>query len=433
MKLNSFRLLFFSGLLSLNIIALNAQTVRGIITLRDGQTITGDIAYDGWAYQQSFVSIVTGSGGYPQRIPIDIIRMVNMGPDKIYRSYKIQYDTSQLRPDRLSLFPEARWKTEDMLLWQVHEGAARLYVVVDRTNRTHYFVQKGDSIPEALLYKKYYTDANEQEIKRNKRFRRQLVGAFLDCPNAREAALNANYTEKDLLKVMKAYDQCKGIKPQNNGNVEKPQNWIYGVLAGGSLSQPFDKVKKITNLNSTIQYNPDYAAGIWAERYFKKMGYRSSIYLDAFYNAFNSELSNLKANPISTVFRSQTDRGSMLRMHTIFRVGARKGATSRLYAGVGLSYSFLLGKGSRKTVQEERLPTSNGTTLIVNDTRIKPLAPINLELAGIVNIGFSYKRLGLELRYDNMLGGLIFETQKNIDPLRLSTVHVLASYRFGQF
>lgn len=409
-------------------LSLLAQQPTGTLTLRDGTVLVGAVKIN--TEQVS----VQPTGGPAQTFATAQVKAVRLtdadGSETNYRVYTVQYDTSPHRTEQLLFDAAPRYKTSAVLLEQLHSGAWTLYRQIDASDRTHFFVQKGDSTPIELLKKRYYT-ASRDTVLNNNRYQKQLAYYFSDCPDASRDGLSAPYTQRALERVLKLYDRCKGVTAvvQN-----RPKTKIsVGLVGGGYYVQAF---KKTTDFNGkqvvrTGQNLFSWQAGVQMETFLQRSRNRWSYTTDLQVAHFDARYvsANVFVDPLFFAKRYEDyyhDRYWTLRWTNLVRRQFTLNRRQRWYVGGGISASFNT-KTNREIKTIERVQYVAVDSFYTYPPKLRQPA----DMGFVANAGYQFGRFGVEARFDWLFGNLLF-SQSTIYPVRRSSTFVLLSYKLNK-
>jgi hypothetical protein len=422
---SSKKCLLIALLTALFALGLRAQpTLPATLTLRDGQVLQGKVEYQEWTISPRYITFFPAGSGASQRFDLAQVSTVELQKSgnraDMYRSFLLPYDTSITRKGWIDIKPEPNWKTDWLLMHQLYAGTYTLYKVTDREDHVHYFIQQRDSLPTELVYKKYTTPQYDSFLY-NRRYRKQLVGAFLDCPRAREVALQARFNTRDLLSAFKKYDECKGVKGVSAPSDRFKFAWI--VAGGGAWNSPNRDPYKLDQSQSA--FTSTWVAATGLEVFFPRSNRRRSWYSELMYQPVNL-FSDGKLDRVNYQYEVT---GHTWRWNNLLRFGSPSHARQRLFAGIGISLSKNQNINIKRTRDGEVF--QNGVLVPIDEVDNFRQA-YQVEMGFLANVGFQKGRFGAELRYDYLYGQLVIQ-QTTIFPLRNQSAHVLLTYRLTRY
>lgn len=122
-----------------------------------------------------------------------------------YRRYNVKIDRSSENSDELSLTRSAEFNNDQLFLKVLLEGKASLYEYSE--SGLFRFFYKIDNV-EQLIFKSYLSK-DRFTIKRNERYKQQIV-ENLKCSDIKENRVkNLKYNSSSLIKLFEDYNKCK--------------------------------------------------------------------------------------------------------------------------------------------------------------------------------------------------------------------------------
>lgn len=186
-RILSFFMLFF-------VLMSNAQNIGIVIELNDGSTREGQIK--GWGNQLwGFNKITYKVNGKSENVAIkDVARFTVYEPDDIRNFEKIKgyRNFNNKRVDKNDLYAEVLYSGENIILYYGHYG-------MEWTDARFYCLRKEEKIASIVSF----IFANTK----NQVFKRQGAAYFADYPELSEKMKSGEYTYKDIVKVVRLYDQ----------------------------------------------------------------------------------------------------------------------------------------------------------------------------------------------------------------------------------
>lgn len=129
-----------------------------------------------------------------------------------YLRTTLNIDQSSDNLNKLSSRYEPEFLEKKVFLKELVEGDIKLYKY-DDGGFAKYFLKEGDKQPEQLIYKPYLIEVSKMAYNRD--YQKQLQKA-LTCPKIPANDLkNAEYREKDLVKLVSANNQCQNPNYEN--------------------------------------------------------------------------------------------------------------------------------------------------------------------------------------------------------------------------
>ncbi|MBF8455612.1 tRNA modification GTPase [Kaistella sp. G5-32] len=129
-----------------------------------------------------------------------------------YLRATLNIDQSSDNLNKLSSRYEPEFLEKKVFLKELVEGDVKLYKY-DDGGFAKYFLKEGDKQPEQLIYKPYLIEVSKMAYNRD--YQKQLQ-KVLTCPKIPANDLkNAEYREKDLVKLVSANNQCQNPNYEN--------------------------------------------------------------------------------------------------------------------------------------------------------------------------------------------------------------------------
>lgn len=167
-----------------------------------------------------------------------------------YTRFTVNIDQSNTSVNELSIVREPEFVEKQVFLKTIVEGAATLYSYA-YTNATLFYIQKGDTNPEPLIYKKYetYSTKGGLGMAYNRDYQKQLL-ENLNCSSitAKETQ-QTEYQINPLRKIFENYNSCvdsnftvapKKGKSDFNLSIRPRVNFTSSEVNGPSSDYNFD-------------------------------------------------------------------------------------------------------------------------------------------------------------------------------------------------
>jgi hypothetical protein len=236
--------LIVSAFFVFNVISAQSESLNATVLDKDGQTIAGVIDYKQRGKSPSSIPFKAKDAPAKILYPIDIQGFAIESKGEKYISAIIDLNRETLNEPDLNQFKsmkEAVAKLElvrdTVFLLTLVTGEINLYSLIDENYKRHFFYQKGNAPIKELIYRKIKIITKEREkdyqaIGEIKAFAVQLKMDVLDCPNVFSMIKEEtfHYKASDLMRVVSAYNQCKGKSTFIMPVKKKPI--IFYALAG---------------------------------------------------------------------------------------------------------------------------------------------------------------------------------------------------------
>ena len=291
-----------------------------------------------------------------------------------YVRKQVKMDWSSDKLDSLSNDRNPIWTTAQLLLKVLVEGKATL-LLYQHGNLIRFFYYIDDATVQQLVYKKFLKG---NDVAVNSDFRQQLW-SNVNCAQASQNSLsNISYSERELVRYFRKYNECKGQKPVDYSSKTKGDYFHFTIKAGLDYAS-FGIVEKIPLL---------YVTEVRNQQFDNKLNFR--IGLEAEFVFPNSKKKwSVIVEPTNQYYDTKKD-------NTVF------GGTSSIHyhsieTPIGARYYFPWGQKSRMFVNGffvadipigSQIEWRNGSPLE---------AKVNFGFA--FGAGVSHDRFSAELRY----------------------------------
>jgi hypothetical protein len=408
---------------------INAQTDLFDATIVDkkGKTITGVIDYKERTKSPRFILFKEKNAPAKIIYPIDIQRFTIDKKAEKYISAIVDLNKETLNEAELNEFKtmkEAVAKLElvrdTVFLLTLATGEMNLYKLIDKNSKTHFFYQKGSAPIKELIYRKVKLSTKEGVIGEIKAFATQLKMEVLGCPKVFSMIKEETfyYKEADLMRVVNAYNICKGgatfIMPVKQNPVV-----VYALagvnkvelLSQFSLGYDIDE-KPISAINPVLGLGLDVGLG----RNDNRVGL-------AFNMLYKPIKANLKSEESKTGYRNTKEYNfnmTFLQLGALFRYSTQF-ADFQPYIKSGFGYSLLTHTDNSLTEIRGFNNAKTITTPVTQNNRLHLCFALgvkkkNFYLEGRYDYGLNTSKVEfskLKSNYLNLLVGYSFFTNRN--------------------
>ncbi|MCC6410649.1 MAG: outer membrane beta-barrel protein [Saprospiraceae bacterium] len=389
------------------------------IKLKDGQILQGEIVYGDDAESLSFKDVNGKERTYmPEELEVFTVTMPRSKP-AAYVSRLTVYDTSPQSSVSLTENANPDYKTKHLFLLVLLEGETSLYKYVDKTNRSHFYLEKKGQPIEYLLYKKFLVYGKSgKKVVENKQYLFTLNQNMQNCPDV--AVKSPKYAQDQLYSLVEDYLKCTG-KPIVNSYVADPKRWNFSVAAGANIN-----FLQINNANPwanvPLSLDPSFgpALGLRVERTLIKPKRKTSLGADLNLRFFKYAWNGSSTVNDSTTFSYSSElEASYLNLDGFFKHTLIKNSEAQLYVIGAAGFGFRL----TNNYSEDQVFIQNGW--IDRETEEKGVLFYNqLNIGG--GMGVQWDRFGLEGRFRWSNG--IFNEQDGYST-KESGVQILITYR----
>ena len=220
-----------------NSLCLTAQQryLPGFIVLNDGErrqvllrTANTKVTADHVVYRPT-------AGAPSEQLPVAEVRTYGLDDlSERYSRFTVRIDASKQKLSELTTSPTPQYEERTVFLRQLAEGEADLYFWSSGTYEG-YFLRTGADTPQLLISRRYRGQG--RKVHEDRSYLAQLVSQ-LQCDRSRPGTLGiheADYTEKDLLRVVGNYNTCVGTPTE--AYVQSPQRVRFWLRAGVERSE----------------------------------------------------------------------------------------------------------------------------------------------------------------------------------------------------
>lgn len=282
-----------------------------------------------------------------------------------YKRFVVDIDRSSDLTKYVSNEKQPIFKKEKLFLKVLLEGDATLYSY-EGINLKRYFFSFEDKPIEQLVYKKYQVSQNR--FGKNNYFRQQLSNN-LKCPSITKRQFeHIKYQQKELINIFNEYNNCgsNNYTKYTEKKVDKFNLSIRPGINSSSLSidntfySSFQSIKFDSNLNFRIGIEAEYILPFNKNKW--------AIIIEPSYNYYNSEYPDNYSN-----------KTAELKLIDI---------------PIGIRHFFFINKDSKLFVNSSFL-TGFGF-----NSKIDFLDAAGIRNNMVFGVGYRYKKLSFELKYD---------------------------------
>ncbi|RZJ68592.1 MAG: hypothetical protein EOO45_14680 [Flavobacterium sp.] len=399
-------------------VAYSQDKVSGYYINMAGQRTDGFFK-DAYFEDETTLRFSTSTDGKFDKLETANVKEYGIGNDYKFVKETIQMDMSGSDGSQLGLNKEPNFETKTVFLNVLTEGDASLYSrYVNGVNKLFYKIDSKQITIRQLVYKKYRV-ANFATAENNQ-YRQQLY-ADLMCGKTYEINkyVNVSYNKKDIIPLIKAYNDCKGhTSVIYENSTAKKAKMYYSVYAG-----LFNSKMSITGLDYSLDNGGSdlgFTGGIEVSYVFPSEVF--GIFVRGEYETISFNQDVTPQNPwgnTTTTYSYNVESGNLN-----FILGPRYyipiADRSKIYIDAGMLVSFTLNgelsqdidvnyeSGESVSVSALKIPLTNavafsfGAGYVLNnkfaaevrlDTNRDYLGETNL------NIKVNHSRLGLFLKY----------------------------------
>lgn len=369
--------------------------VPGHYITRDGEKVEAQINDKNWERNPSFIEI-SHNGGVKRLTAADINGFV-LSTGDIFEAFVVDVDKSptnlnQITPNSLPII-----ERDTVFLRAILKGTSSLYYFRDENAKEHYYFQKGDKVPEELIYR---TTKHKDRVKsgyvKTPLYRGLLTTHMTDCPQLYEKIEKLDFTRSALADIISAYNQCVG--GATGEYVAAKDKLSFSMLALGGLSYNslnFES-KSFKELTASKFSNAGYTAGISMLATLPRLRGKWALQGDLLYKYFAAEGNHTEKRDNSTDVYTVTDTKFDLGYLGVDVAVRYKILDNKLqpYIKAGVSNNFIVADNSTQLVYKKFYTTESTKTQ-------KPLEDFRKhEQALQLGAGLALNRLSAEVRVE---------------------------------
>jgi hypothetical protein len=322
------------------LISFSQSTWRnGIITLKDGTNVPGQINDLEWNYGHKEIEFRKSDHSIEKYSVNDLLSFSTDRP-ALYESHSISYDgdLQDLRHLSLPMGRETENPISDKLFLMVKVNAPiGLLYMKDKNGRPHYFL-KQDTVVQELLNRNYQHPTVNETILTNKRYKQQLHAITNDCPEIQSRLKTLLYDDKWLIGVITKINQCKNhvvipISKDEKPTERRPSSFgmSFQLFKVGFNYPDFYHSRGNTSIN--------FGGGIFWELYSKKRPNRISLYSELAYKVIQPQEGRLESDVVA-LSRIANFECTKIKLTNALRASYPQRGGGRFYWGLGANYGF---------------------------------------------------------------------------------------------
>jgi hypothetical protein len=365
--------------------------MKGYIINNAGDTIKGEIDNKNWDTNPTQVKFrKEGATILTTYKPLEI-KAFAVAND-IYVSKIVAIDRSPTEIDQMTTSPDPIMETDTIFLNAYLLGKANLYSF-NQGRKQHFFIEK-DTVIQELIHNQYRKMIGaELMIVESDHYKQQLIMNMGDCENMVASIVNLKFDESSFIKLVNQYNLCAHSLSHYVKKNEKIK-FEYIVLAG--ISRTDFAFNSITNFVPVSHSTPsiDFTGGIGLNITSPRNPNHWSFYNDLFYSHYRYTASfENKKDPNNQVEYDYAFQFSYLKLANMLRY-QYPGKNIKPFIGLGITNGYAIKYKGFKTVKEQFYGASREYTVsIVEDYK-------KHEIGVVANLGFIYKKILLEFRYE---------------------------------
>jgi hypothetical protein len=344
-----------------------------------------------------------------------------------YISATVSINEGYYRTEDLGVSPEVQLGTATVFLQSLVRGGKSLYYLKDSEGREQFYVEL-DNRYELLIYHKYLKNlsgsgdiAGAKSLAEDKRYIGQLSYYLKDCPDIQSGLRNLEYSKQGMVKLFKQYYKCTDANVEYEKKSDETRA-EFGFFAGLSLTalkfEGPESFNEVTQADFPVSYN--MALGVSFNKKLARNLGRFSVHNEIIFSSY-------KTSTVYTEYSSENRYvnnnlsigGTYIKLNNMFQYSFPVKAVS-IMLRMGISNGWNLHEINENIV--ESVFYSTKTT--VTEPALEGTKKYAFGVLG--GVGCSYKRISLEIRYEQSGGMSDMPSFKS----RVGTIFILAGYRF---
>lgn len=387
-----FTIFFF---ISYGSIAQSSFSPGYILTLA-GDTLKGTINDKGWEINPRKIQFIDNATAaaenyFPHQIQGFFVSTTN----EFYRSAIAKIDYTPHKVDevvelkQLMLHESDYVKTDTVFLRELARGKSSLYILKDKGDKVHYFVSKQSDATVTELINRAYRVNNQ--LAYSLTYRTQLVDFLQGSPKALQTLKTADYTTKDLQKLILLNNGTEAVKVKHQNDKEQIQ---FYVTAGVSKIQP--GLTSIFTYPSKFQYSTNPTAGLGLNLTIPRSKNRLNLYNEVSFKTYTSksEYDYLYAGSISRT-QIMNVSASYVKWNGLVRYKLSTGSWQPfVQAGITIGLNLQRSDSYKERYSADKYTTERSLFAFEGWQK--------MDYGWIAGAGVHRKRLVLEVRYERI-------------------------------
>lgn len=333
-------------------------------------------------------------------------------------------NNSPLPKYKLSNERESKFLKDTVLAQVIVGGQKKLFRYIDNSiGNTHYLIKATDGNAIDLIYHRYYMDKGMSKIGYNEEYKSQLLNNLVGCNTVNFESINKiKFNETDLTKLFTLYNGCVNTMDSVYLFKNEKIKAYLGVVLGlnqSKLNFESDQSKiNQTSLNKSISPN----LGLYVNIVFPKANRSWSIYNELLFNQYKYVGTGYNLYYENPTWYSKINdveiKASVIKLFTAIRYQLPK-FKLKPFIQLGIGNGFAFSTYSKSTIETR----FNSNINFVTDKFIEFRKHEQSLFSGI---GLSYKKIGVELRYE--VGNGMSQASGILS--RTNYMYFLFNYRF---
>lgn len=302
--------------------------------------------------------------------------------NEYYESATIDVDTSPQTLSKLDRSRAPNFIRDRVFLQILISGEKSLALYTDQLEKANFYIQQ-DNTYQPLVYKKYISNPDKQQVGENTEYKGTLNIYLRDCADITSRLSHVTYTLNSLVRLFRGYYECTG-KSVNLVNERNAAAFEFGITAGASLSSVYFDQGTVYNSYLQAANTANSAAPVFG------------VYFD--FNLLRARGLRISNDLIFTFLdiRKTTPQANLsfnytyLKTHSMLQLNILKSGS--LYISGGFSVAVAL---NSTTTTQENLGFGYSN---------RDFSKSTFELGYLGGIGGRFGRFNLETRYERSSG-----------------------------
>ncbi|MEJ8800424.1 outer membrane beta-barrel protein [Pontibacter sp. H249] len=393
MKTTFTLLLLFVSFLSVG----QTKFVKGYYVTQHNDTVHTFLNDRNWSKNpKTFLVSENAEGTNISKINILDVKSLRLSTGDWFERYLLPIDKSPVNISEIKIDAEPVIVVDTVLLRVIVKGYLNLLYLKDKSNKEHFFIQRGSDMPQELILRKVKRNVGGNVMLLDiPIYKTSLLEIMQDCSQGAGIIENTHLSFKSLQNLVLSYNQCKS--GNETGYSAKSQKFItsLGILAGGSYTSMQFKGRGFDELSQNKFIGSGQAAGISIDVKLPRLHNQWSVYNELLWKSYHVE------GDYEYIFSSENFKRShseismtSIGLNTMIRYKLDIAASLKPYLNIGIANNFGISYTNKKTTQRRfysDYPDAEGKAL--EDIR-------TYEQAIVAGVGLNYKKMTAELRYE---------------------------------
>jgi hypothetical protein len=371
---------------------------------KEGKILNGQINYQNWERNPLGILFKQGENGKVIRYTPADIQSFQVEGDT-YISAVVSVDKTPRETQHLTYASKPIIVQDTVFLSLYVKGKAKLYSLIDRDSKQHFYIEKDSSGKQELIYIRFLKEIQRNTtIQKNERYKGQLTYFFSECPGLKKQIQKLDYRAEDLIDLFTDFNQC--VDPANKDNEvlgkgEDKAQLEIGFVAGATLttikfSSTLSYFDYLTQNHYSNSFNPGF--GVSLNIILPRNRGKWAIYNEFTYKAYHFEQSFSQVTSPDYYINSTVKFGAKsIKMFNLLRYQIPDKKV-RMFFQMGFSTGFVF--SSENDIKIEKYFYDQ-----YNEEHRKAIEGYrNIEIGVALGLGAAYRKFSFEFRYERANG-----------------------------